>query len=311
MERRAVIILGPTASGKTHVTLKLSGFLKSEIISADSRQFYKYLNIGTAKPSQKVLDKYKHHFIDHLEPEEDYNASKFEKEALAIIGSIFSRGKVPVVAGGSGLYIKALVDGISDSVDVDREYRNELLRMREEKGNHALYYLLEECDPVSAKKMLPQNWKRVIRALEVYKLSGKYIWQIHEEEVREKTVHFNQYGLRWNRSKLYDRINERVEKMFEDGLVEETKSIISKGYSKKINSLNTVGYKEVISYIDGEITLQRAIELIQRNTRRYAKRQLTWFNADKRIKWIDIENDSGLDYAAELIYNDFRKYNRQ
>lgn len=305
MERKVIVIVGPTCSGKTKVGISLAGNLQTEIISADSRQIYKYLDIGTAKPEVNDLAKYKHHFINYLDPEEDYNVSKFENDALKIINRLINQGKVPVVVGGSGLYIKALIDGIFDSVDTDEEYREELKTKREEFGNQYLYDELKKVDMESASKMLAQNWKRVMRALEVYHLTGEPIWKFQKNHERKVKVDFIQYGLNWERSLLYSNIENRVDEMIENGLVDEVKNILERGYQKKINALNTVGYKEIISYLGNEITIDRAVELIKRNTRRFAKRQMTWFRKDKRINWLQINSQNDLENAAEFILKNF------
>lgn len=305
MERKVIVITGPTCSGKTYLSIKIAEKLNTEIISADSRQLYKYLNIGTAKPSQHELKKIKHRLIDCFEPDEDYSASKFENDALKIIEKLFLENKLPVVVGGSGLYIKALVDGIFDTVDKDDEYREVLLQIRKEKGNEALYEILEKVDPESASKMIPQNWKRIIRALEVYKLSGKKIGELQKEYSRENNIEFVQYALDWDRNILYENIEKRVDEMIKQGLIEETKYILEKGFDENLNSLNTVGYKEIISYLKNEITLERAVELIKRNTRRFAKRQMTWFRKDKKIIWLKVESAEDLNEYAEKITNSF------
>lgn len=296
-----IVIVGPTCSGKTYLSLRLAEILKSEIISADSRQIYKYLNIGTAKPSSDQVKKIKHHFIDELKPDDDFNASKFAERTKIILEELIRQNKIPVVVGGSGLYIKALIDGISESADTDNELRAEFLELRKKFGNNYLYEELKKVDDVSAAKMLPQNWKRVIRALEVLKLSGKPIWQHHDNQTRSKKFNYRQIGLLWDRKILYQNIEERVDQMIGSGLVDEVESILKSGYSKDLNSLNTVGYKEIIQYLDDEISLDRAVELIKRNTRRYAKRQMTWFNADKRINWSNINSVNDLDLLAEKI----------
>lgn len=282
-----------------------SGKAVTEIISADSRQLYKYLDIGTAKPQREELKKVKHHLIDCFELGTDYSASKFENDALKIIGKLFAKDKIPVVAGGSGLYIRSLIDGIFDTVDKDEKYREELLAIRKEKGNEGLYEILKEVDPESASKMIPQNWKRIIRALEVYKLSGKTIGELQKEYKRENDIEFFQFALNWDRKILYENIEKRVDEMIEYGLVEETKNILGKGFDENLNSLNTVGYKEIISYLKNEITLERAIELIKRNTRRFAKRQMTWFGKDKRINWFDVNHKKDIDSIAEKIVKEF------
>jgi tRNA dimethylallyltransferase len=301
LERKVIVIAGPTCSGKTALSLMLASQLNSEIISADSRQVFKYLDIGSAKPSKEELSKAPHHFIDNIYPDQEFNASIFETESLAIINKLHQQNKIPVVAGGSGLYIKALVDGIFDAASSDENYREELKNDMELYGKEYLYNKLKELDPVSAGKMLPQNWKRVMRALETLHVTGEPIWKAQQQHIRSIDIDFLQYGLDWDRSVLYANIEKRVDDMIEAGLIDEVKHILSLGYSKSLNALNTVGYKEIISYLENEITLDRAIELIKRNTRRFAKRQLTWFRADARITWIRIGNQDDIRKAAYQI----------
>lgn len=303
MERKVIVIVGPTCSGKTNLSLKLTKSVPSEIISADSRQIYKYLDIGTAKPSKEQLQLFPHHLIDLLNPSENYDVSRFEKDAEGIIDLINKKNKIPIIVGGSGLYIKVLIDGIFDTADRDEEYRKELLQKRKEFGNDFLYEELKKVDPVSAEKMLPQNWKRVMRALEVFHTTGEPIWKHHQNQSsqKEKKYIFIQFGLDWERNILYQNIDKRVDQMIEHGFVNEVKNILGDGYDKNLNSLNTVGYKEIIQHLDGEITLERAIELIKRNTRHYAKRQMTWFRKDERIHWFDVKDSSDLDQIAENI----------
>ena len=282
MEPKVIVICGPTCSGKTNLGILLSEKVKSEIISADSRQIYKHLNIGTAKPSKNDLKKVKHHFVDYLELGEDYSASKFEKDVLRKITFLLKRETQPIVVGGSGLYIKAVVDGIFDTVDKDDEYRDKILKERKRYGNEHIYDKLCWVDPKSASELLPQNWKRVIRALEVYHITGKPIWVHH---------------------KNYQSIEYRVDNMFNMGLVEEVKKILDLGYDPQINALNTVGYKETIEFLNGKITLQKCIDLIKRNSRRYAKRQMTWFRKDKRINWFEINSVEELEDISSKIIN--------
>jgi tRNA dimethylallyltransferase len=300
LEGKIIVIVGPTASGKTDLAVKVAESVKGEIISADSRQVYKHLNIGTAKPSKREMKNIKHYFVDKVNPDEGFDVSRFETEALKIIEKNLKAGVETIVAGGSGLYIKALIDGIFD-VDSDIEYRNHLLALKEKFGNDFLHAKLKEVDPVSASRMLPQNWKRIIRALEVHHLTGKPIGELHKEQAIKHDFRFIQYGLMWDRKILYNRIEHRVDTMIQEGLVSEVTSILNKGYDKNLNSLNTVGYKEIISYIEGEITLDRSIDLIKRNTRRYAKRQLTWFRADSRINWLEVDENSDFNKLAVKI----------
>jgi len=300
MGKPVIVIVGPTCSGKTDIGIKLAEKISGEIISADSRQIFKLLNIGTATPSEPELNSTKHHFINMLYPDEKYDVSVFEKEALHVIEQIQKNGKYPIIVGGSGLYIKAIIDGIFD-VGSDAEYRESLMLLRQKNGNEYLYSKLKEKDPESAAKMLPSNWKRFIRALEVLYVTGKPIWQVQKEHDRETNLNFIQFGLSWKREELYNNINNRVEQMINTGLVNEVKYILQQGYSSELNSLNTVGYKEVVSYLNNQISLERAVELIKRNTRRFAKRQMTWFRKDDRIKWLEVSNKINLDKIAVEI----------
>jgi tRNA dimethylallyltransferase len=296
-----IVIVGPTCSGKTKLSFLLAEKFNIEIISADSRQIFKYLSIGTAKPNNDELKKVKHYFVDELNPDEEFNASIFAEKSETFIKEIIGKNKIPIVVGGSGLYVRALIDGITESADTNLEVRSTLLELRKKFGNDYLYKELKKVDDTSAFKMLPQNWKRVMRALEVYQLTGKPIWQHHQDEVKENRFRFRQMGLKWERESLYKNIENRVDEMMHNGLVEEVNSILEKGFSKSLNSLNTVGYKEIIKYLDSEISLEKAVELIKRNTRRYAKRQMTWFNADKRIEWYQISSENDITNLANKI----------
>ncbi|MBK7630080.1 MAG: tRNA (adenosine(37)-N6)-dimethylallyltransferase MiaA [Ignavibacteriales bacterium] len=298
---KVIVIVGPTCSGKTYLSLHLASILDTEIISADSRQVYKLLDIGTAKPTTDQLNKIKHHFIDAINPDEDFNASIFAEKAELIVKQLQQQNMSPIIVGGSGLYIKALTDGISESADSDGELREELLSLRENYGNDYLYEELKKIDEISAAKMLPQNWKRVIRAIEVFRLTGKPIWQHYQVQKRPLYIEYEQIGLLWDRNLLYKNIELRVDEMIRLGLVDEVSLILKSGYNKHLNSLNTVGYKEIIQYLENEISLDRAVELIKRNTRRFAKRQMTWFNADKRIKWTKINSIKDLQLLAKNI----------
>ena len=264
-------------------------------------RYSKQLSIGTAKPTFDEIKNVKHHFIDVLNPDENFNASIFEKDSIDLISNLLSKKVVPIVVGGSGLYIKALVDGIFDSVDTDEDYRAELAEKRKLFGNEYLLKLLNDVDPKTATTLLPQNWKRIYRALEVFHITGEPIWKHQNLHQREVDYKFLQYGLNWNRGILYSNIEKRVDEMINNGLVDEVKLLLDMGFSKNLNALNTVGYKEIIEFLEKKISLERAIELIKRNTRRYAKRQLTWFRRDQRIKWFDINEKDDLIVVADKI----------
>ncbi|MCE1190330.1 MAG: tRNA (adenosine(37)-N6)-dimethylallyltransferase MiaA [Ignavibacteria bacterium] len=287
MGQRVIIITGPTCSGKTEIALRLARYLHTEIISADSRQIYRTISIGTAKPGPETLTAVPHHLIDFLELTEAYNAGSFEQDALRIIDSLTEHGKIPVVAGGTGLYIKALTEGIVD-VQPDEALRAELHKLRTEKGNNGLYELLNSIDPETAEMMLPVNWKRVMRAIEVKKITGASIRSIHQQYKRVVEPEFIQFCLNRERGELYDAINARVDAMMDAGLLHEALTLFDQGLTPELNSLNTVGYKELYSYYRGQIDLAEAVRQIKRNTRHYAKRQLTWFRGIEDMNWVDI-----------------------
>ena len=303
MNKKVIVITGPTCAGKTDVAINLALKLNTEIISADSRQVYKYLTIGTAKPNSSQLSKVKHYFVDELLIDEDFNADIFSKKATMIISEIFEKGKIPIVVGGSGLYIQALIDGLDVTVDSSPDLRKSLMEKRSQFGNQYIHNELTKVDPISAEKLLPQNWKRVIRALEVFYTTNKPIWQFNSNKKNNDFLFF-QYGLYLDRDILYQRINSRVDKMIEEGLIEEVKKILEAGYENNLNSLNTLGYKEMIDFIEGKISLEKTIYLIKRNTRRFAKKQITWFKKDKRILWLDA-NKNSTEELADLILKDF------
>ncbi len=306
MGKKTLAIVGPTASGKTKLSIIVAEKINGEIISADSRQIYKYMDIGTAKPSKEYREKIKHYFIDELNPDEEFNAGVFGKRGREIIEDIFSRGKVPIIVGGSGLYIKMLIDGFFEGPGADWELREILYDKAKKLGVDILYEELKRVDPESAQKIHPNNLKRVIRALEIYYLTGKPISQLQKESKPKINFQTVQIGLNWDRKKLYNRIEERVDQMIRDGLIEEVKHLRELGYDKNLNALQTVGYKEVFDYLDGLITHDQMIYLIKRNSRRYAKRQLTWFRQDKRIIWVDVDENTDFNELADRVIDIFR-----
>lgn len=280
------VIVGPTASGKTEVAIELAKLLEGEIISADSRQVYKHLNIGTAKPSRAQQSLIKHHFIDLLEPDQEFNAGEFGELGRSEIDRIFDQGKVPIVAGGSGLYVQSLVDGFFDGPGADREYREYLERLRREHGIMHLMEKLLQVDPVSAARIEPTRLHRVIRALEVFHLTGKPISELHQQKKIRVTFQPLFFGLQWERKELYARIDSRCDAMLEAGLLEEVDEVLRRGFSGKERALNTVGYAEALAYKRSEIPYDEMVRLLKQNSRRYAKRQLTWLRRDQRIEWI-------------------------
>lgn len=300
--KKVLAIVGPTASGKTKLSVDVACRLDGEIISADSRQVYKLIPIATSHPAAEDLKKIRHYFINELEPAAEFNAGEFGTKAREIIKDIFKRKKQPVIAGGSGLYIRSLIDGLFEEEIEASEVRDELYEKMNTLGKNYLYNELVKVDKKSADTMIPQNFRRVIRALEVYYVTGKRISEFQKEktDIEFKTV---QIGLMFDRKHLYQRINERVDKMLEEGLIEEAKRLRELGYDHtKYYSLNTVGLKEVFKYFDGEYDYDEMVRQIKQNSRRYAKRQLTWFRKDKRIQWIEVhEGTDDLEITEKAI----------
>jgi len=300
-KRKILVIVAPTASGKTVVSLLVAERLNGEIISADARQIYRYMDIGTAKPKQDELRRVRHYFVDELNPDEDFNAGEYGRRGREIIENIFHRGKLPIVVGGSGLYIQSLVDGLFDGPPADYSVRERLYERLKTQGAEALLEELRKVDPISAAKMLTSNIRRIVRALEVYELTGEPISIHHRNQKVEINFTPIFVGLEWERKKLYERINCRVEKMLDVGLVDEVSHLLALGYHKDLNALQTVGYKEVFQYLSDEIDYNEMVRLIKRNTRRYAKRQLSWFRRDRRIHWLHLENEEDFPKVADEI----------
>ncbi|MFV1883908.1 MAG: tRNA (adenosine(37)-N6)-dimethylallyltransferase MiaA [Balneola sp.] len=284
-----IILLGSTASGKTELSLQLAEELGASIISADSRQCYKHLDVGTAKPSKEELDKVPHYNISNLELEEEDSAVKFVERARLWERKILQRSKHILYAGGSTLHLTGLIQPFSDIPDSNEENITQLNQQIEEEGIEPLYEKLKEVDPEYIPKMDGMNRQRIIRALDVWMQTAKPFSSFHQKEELTLPENTLVFGLHHPREKLYERINQRVEIMIKRGLIEEVESILNKGYSKELQSLQTVGYREVISFLDGDFTKEEMIEKIKTNTRRYAKRQLTWFRRWKFVEWLDAD----------------------
>lgn len=293
-----LIITGPTGIGKTEISLKLANKYKGEIISSDSMQIYKKLDIGTAKVDLDKTD-VPHHMVDILEAHEKFSVADFKIKAKEIISDINRRGGLPILVGGTGLYINSIVYNLDfTETEADYEYRDELRKILEEKGSEFLYSKLFNLNKDMAEKIHPNNGQRIIRALEILKSGNE-----KENNFRQENEDYNLIfiGLNMDRERLYERINRRVDKMIELGLVDEVSSLLDEGLDKNSQSLKAIGYKEVISYLDGEIEYSEMIDLIKKNSRHYAKRQLTWFRRDGRIKWFDRESDSLLEEIETYI----------
>jgi len=282
-----VAVVGPTASGKTGLAMELAERLDTEIISADSMQFYRGMTIGTAAPTPEQQDRVKHHFIQFLDPGEHFSAGAYERAARRVAAHIHNRGKIPVAVGGSGLYIRALVDGLFPGPCKNDPIRERLNTYAAEHGVEALYSRLQEVDPEYADSINPNDLRRIVRALEVFEIAQRPLSQLHREHRKNAAaLDALQVTIDWPRQELYARIDARVDRMLEQGLLEEVKNLIGNGHAEHIERLRTLGYREMAAYLRGESTFEEAAELMKRNTRRFAKRQLTWFRADPRIRWL-------------------------
>jgi tRNA dimethylallyltransferase len=288
MTPKLLVICGPTASGKSELAMRLAQELDGEIVNADSMQVYSGMDIGTAKPTPEQRSAIPHHLIDVVPPDHPFSAADFAEAADRAIAEITSRGKRVIVAGGTGLYIRALLKGLVESPGGDGDIREELRAEAREKGNEAMLAQLRLVDPALAGRIHPNNLMRIIRALEVHRLTGVPLSRHQQEHGFMKQRYESlQFGLRVERQLLYKRINARVEGMFEAGLVDEVKGLRMAGYGPELKAMRSIGYKEVSAYLDGACNLEQAMELIMRDTRRYAKRQMTWFNADSDIIWLE------------------------
>jgi tRNA dimethylallyltransferase len=304
--RVCIAIVGPTASGKTPLSLLIAEYLDAEIISADSRQLYKYLDVGTAKPSREERARVVHHFIDILDPAEEYNAGRFGVEAREVASSVFTQRKTPILVGGSGLYVRAFVDGLFGGPGKDPVIRQRLETRLEAEGLDALFEELKRVDAKGASAMKQVKARQVIRALEVYYATGRPMSEFHAQQETAPDFEVLQFGLLWERNELHTRIHRRVDAMMALGFVQEVEMLRERGYDRRLNALNSVGYKELFDYLEGKCTLDQAIEWIKQNTRRFAKRQLTWFRSDARIRWIRLKPGGEMKDIADRIVRRYR-----
>lgn len=300
-----LIIVGPTGVGKTEVAFRAARLLGGEIVSADSRLVYRMMDIGTAKPGAQMMEQVRHHMIDLVDPDENYTCKRFEQDAREAVRDILSRRRVPVVVGGSGLYIRALTDGIFEGPEADTELRRNLRSEAARRGTAWLWTRLKDVDPEKAAQIDPQNLVRIIRALEVYELTGRRMSELEQQaerfEVPSVTV-----GLKRGRGELYRLIDCRVDRMMEAGFLYEVRMLLDQGYGDTHAVGRSLGYRELIGHLRGKTTLADAVELIKRNTRHFAKRQMTWSKKDTAITWLDISDDSDVDTIVDLVIAGFR-----
>lgn len=283
-----IILTGPTAVGKTKASIQLAKTLNGEIISADSMQVYQYMDIGTAKITAEEMDGITHHLINTFLPDQDFSVAVFQECAKAAMEEIYAKGKIPIIVGGTGFYIQALLYDIDFAEVEGHPYREELEIFAKEKGPEALHLRLQEIDPEAAQEIHANNIKRVIRAIEYFYENGKKISE-HNEAERTKLSPYNfcYFVLNDEREFLYQRIDERIDIMMEQGLIEEVQALLEKGYHRELVSMQGLGYKEIVAYLAGETSLEEAIRILKRDTRHFAKRQLTWFRRERDVIWVD------------------------
>ena len=308
MSDKLICIVGPTASGKTSFAVSLAQRAGGEIISADSMQIYKKMDIGTAKPDKTEMRGIKHYMIDEISPFESFSVNEFVIRAKKYIKEIISKNKIPILVGGTGLFVSSLIDNISFvEAETDPELRKELERKAAEEGNGYLHDMLMKIDPESAARIHPNNLKRVIRAIEIYKTSGITMTEQNRRSKEEPSPYdLCMMGLNGPREYIYERINKRVDMMLENGLIREVEELKALGLDLSYNSMQGIGYKETFSYLSGEMTRDELSETIKRESRRYAKRQMTWFQRDKRIKWADIEIYDTNEKLTEFFFNEYK-----
>lgn len=300
---RVVSIVGPTAAGKSVIAMELARRFGGEIISADSMQVYRYMDIGTAKPSLKDRAEIPHHLIDIVDPDEDYSAARFRQDALKAAELIESRGNRVIIAGGTGLYVRAFLGGIFEGPGKDSLLRERLEKEAVVYGRRYLYERLSEVDPVSAKRIHPNHISRIMRALEVYYSTGRPISEFQSEHgFTENRFEALKIGVIKTRDTLYDAIEQRVQAMMRDGLLKETETLLSLGYGPGLKSMRSLGYKEMTGHIEGRLTLDEAVSELKKNTRNYAKRQITWFKKDKDVKWFFPEDVPAITEAVKEFF---------
>ncbi len=299
-----IALIGPTAVGKTSLSLSIAEKFGCEIISVDSMQIYRHMDIGTAKASAEERQRIPHHLIDIVNPDQEYNVACFVDDVEGAYEKIISRGKIPLLTGGTGLYLKALFEGLSDLQDVDVSVRQDLRMRLESEGRRKLYDHLLQCDPETARRIHPNDTYRLLRALEIYEATG-VPWSIQKKGPANKPLLASgcKIGLTSERDVLYKRINERVEQMIHNGLLGEVQNLLQMGYDRNLNSMQSIGYRHMIHFLEGSWNWDDAVRLLARDTRRYAKRQFTWFHQDTAIRWFGAEQEKEI-YEAIGLYLD-------
>ncbi|MEA4988859.1 MAG: tRNA (adenosine(37)-N6)-dimethylallyltransferase MiaA [Anaerovorax sp.] len=304
MKRNIVIIAGPTAVGKTEYAIKIAQNLGGEIVSADSMQIYRYMNIGSAKPTKEELAQARHYMVDEIDPKTDFSVAEYQKKAKECIAQIFDKNALPIISGGTGLYVNSLIYDMDFSViPKQTQFRKQLQKEAETYGNEFIHEKLRKKDPKAAERIHPNNVKKVIRALEILESGETDVREFEESFVKTKDYEVILVGLNRNRDELYERINHRVDLLMKAGLLQEIQQLLDIGLTESNISMKGIGYKELIDYFHGAYSLEEAVERIKKNTRHYAKRQLTWFRRYKEMQWFNLSEFECSQKAEEAILN--------
>ena len=299
---QVVAVVGPTASGKTALAIALAERLDTEIVSADSMQVYRGMEVGTATPTQEEQARVRHHFVSFLDPRDQFSAGRFSEMARPVVAALNARGRTAVVAGGSGLYVQALIDGLFPGPSRDEDIRDRLHEEAEALGVAALYARLQQVDPEYAAAILPGDLRRIVRGLEVHAITGQPMSRLHQEHRAETSpLSAVQVALDYPREELYRRIDLRVDRMLAQGFLDEVQRLLDQGYGDRLAQLRTLGYREFIAHLRGELSYDEAAENMKRNTRRFAKRQLSWFRGDDRVQWVPADAPQDPDEHADRV----------
>lgn len=304
LKQKLIVVCGPTAVGKTTVAIKISRALNAEIVNADSMQVYRFMDIGTAKPTPEEQRLVTHHLIDIVNPDEPFDAARFVKESHIVIKNLHNNGMVPLVVGGTGLYIKALIHGLFDVSPIDPDIRNRLKLQIKQVGSEHMYNRLQRIDPNTAAQLHPNDSHRIIRAIEIYETTGRPISEYQKEHgFGDKLYQVLKIGLNMDRKMLYQRIDKRVDIMVAEGLIQEVKTLLEKGYSRDLKAMQSIGYRHMVNFLMGEMPWEETIRTLKRDTRRYAKRQMTWFKKDPDIQWESPEDAEEILQSAKAFIN--------
>ncbi len=307
--RPLVVLVGPTAIGKSRIALEVAQALGTEILTADSTQVYRGMNVGTDTPSEADRQRVPHRLIDLVDPDEPFNAGEFRRQALREIASLYEKGLLPLIVGGTGLYVRALLNGLWAGPSSDRTLRRKLEEETQARGGESMYQELIRVDPITARRLHPRDTVKVLRALEVYRQTGVPLSTAHEEH-RKRAPSFQalMLGLTMERAVLYQRIDQRVDVELAKGLVDETRTLLAKGYSRSLVSMKSLGYRQIAGYLEGEYSYDEAVRQLKRDTRRFAKRQMTWFRKEPDLTWVEVQGDESVRSVSQRVVTRIERF---